>query len=245
MRSITKACLFGVAVVFLSVSISYGSIVTYFAPANAGNGVYASATATVTTGVGFVDIVIQNTSPLGGTAGQYKNPYITEIELAYLDGLEVASGSVTSKAGSYFAQGTSVAALYTADAKTLNYNVVAPDTAKMKKCLMSYANADNNQNDNTVASMNVLNGAFIPQDNTAVGFLDPKPTTYSGAVFDTVTFHINFTTNVQIDESYYAAPETLVVKYQGYGTSYHAYNIPEPATMGLLSLGGLLLRRRN
>lgn len=245
MKKFVKVCVFSAAILLFSISLSYGAITTYFSEVDAGFGIYASATATVTAGAGFVDVAIQNTSPLGGSLGNYANPYITELKFTFPDGLVVDgdNSSVTSKAGSYFAQGADTAALYTADSKTLNYDFLGPDTVRMKKRLTS-GDPANNQNDNTIASMNILDGSYIPRDDSAVGFLNSRPGTYSGAVFDTVTFHILFTTDDVVAESFYANAQTLVVKYQGYGSSYHAYNTPEPTTFAILALGALLLRKR-
>ena len=90
---------------------------------------------------------------------------------------------------------------------------------------------------------------MMPQEEWAIGFLNPNPDTYSGAVFDEVVFRIKFTDELYtVQESFYAAADTLVVKYQGGGDySYHAYNVvPEPASIGLLGVFGLLafVRRR-
>jgi len=230
------------------------SVTTYFSPADIsddGSNLIGSAVAKVTTGAGYIDVAIQNTSPLGQLGSDWATPFITELELTFPDGLivDTVNSQVNSAAGSSFGQGAGVSVLYSASAQLLNYNVVDPDTAGMKKCLMSYADAVNNRNDNTIASANMLNGSMIPLEDRAVGFLNPDPDTYSGAVFDEVVFHIEFTDGAAfVPESYYAAADTLVVKYQGGGDySYHAYNVvPEPASIGLLGVFGLLalVRRR-
>ncbi len=161
--------------------------------------------------------------------------------------MDVANSNVVSKAGSYFAQDAN-AAIYEASSKVLNYDLVDRDDpkGKMKKCLMGHAEAGINQNDNSTASMNVLDGSYIPMEGWAEGFLKPQPNTYSGAVFDTVIYHIVFEqTGALVAESFYAEPDRLVVKYQGGGDySYHSYNVPEPATLALFCLGGLLIRKR-
>lgn len=165
--------------------------------------------------------------------------------------VDTVNSQVNSSPGSSFGQGAGVSVLYSASSQLLNYSVVDRDDplGLMKKCLMSYADASNNRNDNTVASANILDGSLVPQEDRAVGFLNPDPGTYSGAVFDEVIFHIEFTDDqFTVQESFYAAANTLVVKYQGGGDySYHAYNvIPEPASIGLLGVFGLMafVRRR-
>ena len=251
--SMKKAGSISLMVLCLVASGAQASVTTYFAPADIsddGSNLIGSAVAQVTTGVGYVDVAIQNTSPLGQLGGDWATPFITELEFTFPNGLVVdtVNSQVLSAPGSSFGQGAGVSVLYSADSQLLNYNVVDPDTAGMKKCLMSYADAVNNRNDNTVASANMLDG-LIPQEDRAVGFLNPDPGTYSGAVFDEVVFHIEFTDGAAfVPESYYAAPDTLVVKYQGGGDySYHAYNVvPELASIGLLGVFGLLafVRRR-
>ncbi|NNJ70500.1 MAG: PEP-CTERM sorting domain-containing protein [Kiritimatiellales bacterium] len=246
-----KTLYVSLAAFILGVSFAQATVTTYFTAADIsddGSGLMGSAVAAVTTGAGYVDVAIRNTSPLGQLGGDYATPYITELEFTFPDGLVVdASSQVISAAGSYFGQGTDASVLYSASSQVLNYSVVDRDDpkGKMKKCLMSYAEAANNRNDNSVASWDVLDGALIPQEDRAVGFLKPVPDTYSGAVFDTVVFHIEFTDNQYVvDESFYATPETLVIKYQGGGDySYHAYNIPEPASVTLMAIGTLAVIR--
>jgi hypothetical protein len=250
MTRFIKSCLFSVAIIlFFTTSFSYGTAVTYFQSTDIGGGIYASATATVTTGAGYVDVTVQNTSPLGPQIdGKYANPFIVELEFSFPDGLTVdtVNSGVTSVAGSYFSQGTGTA-LYSAASRTLNYDLIDRDDplGLMKKCLMSHSEIGNNQNDNTAVSINVLDG-LIPQEGHAIGFLNAQPDTYSGAVFDAVTYHIAFEQNgVIVPESFYTEVDRLVVKYQGGGDfSLHVYNVPEPATICLLGFGVLALLRK-
>jgi len=250
--SIQRVGCVSLVVLCLVASGARASVMTYFSPAdisNDGSGLIGSAVATVTTGAGYIDVAIQNTSPLGQLGSDWATPFITELEFTFPDGLivDTVNSQVNSAPGSSFGQGAGVSVLYSASSHLLNYSVVDPDSGKMKKCLMSYADAVNNRNDNTVASANILDGSLIPQEDRAVGFLNPDPGTYSGAVFDEVVFHIEFTDGAAfVPESYYAAPDTLVVKYQGGGDySYHAYNVvPEPASIGLLGVVGLLALAR-
>lgn len=244
------------AVLFVVAAGASASVTTYFTAADISDdasGLYGSAVATVSTGVGYVDVAIQNTSPLGLLDGDWATPFITELEFTFPDGLAVdtVNSQVISSPGSSFGQGAGVSVLSSASSQQLNYNLVDRDDpqGKMKNCLMSYADAVNNRNDNTIASSDMLDDALIPQEDRAVGFLNPDPGTYSGAVFDEVVFHIEFTDeSANVQESFYAAADTLVVKYQGGGDySYHAYNVvPEPASIGLLGVFGLLAfgRRR-
>lgn len=250
MARFINICLFSVAILFFTTSFSYGTVVTYFQSTDIGGGIYASSTATVTTGAGYVDVIIQNTSPLGPQiAGEYANPFISELEFTFPNGLMVdtANSGVTSVAGSYFSQGTGTA-LYSAASRTLNYDVVDRDDPHglMKKCLMSNAEVGNNQNDNTTASINVLDGLKIPREGHAIGFLNAHPDTYSGAIFDAVTYHIAFEqTGVIVPESFYTEVDRLVVKYKGGGGfSLHVYNVPEPATICLLGFGVLALLKK-
>jgi hypothetical protein len=251
MKKFVKFFVFSVAVLLFNTPLSYGTIDTSFEQVDVGGGILASATATVTTGEWFIDVTVTNTSPLGGISGNYATPFITELEFTFPGSLIVdVSSSVTSNAGSYFSHGAGEAT-YSADSRTLNYDLVASDWAGMRVCLMSFdglVQAANNQNDNTIASIKILDGSNIPQEDNAAGFLNTNPDEdYSGAVFDTATFHIVFTTGAYVSEDFYLSAETLVVKYQGYegfGESYHAYNVPEPATMALLGLGGLAVLRR-
>jgi hypothetical protein len=105
------------------------------------------------------------------------------------------------------------------------------------------ANADNIRNDNTIASLSVLD-ALVPQEGHAVGFLEMHPDQYSGAVFDTVLFHFVFDESAVPDTSFYADPDTLIVKFVGGGYSLHVPNVPEPGSVLLLGFGALAVLRK-
>jgi hypothetical protein len=77
--------------------------VTYFPQTNIGGGIQGSATAMITSGSGYLDILLTNTSPLGPDIPPegIANPFITEIEFKYLDGftLNEVSSYVSSVGG--------------------------------------------------------------------------------------------------------------------------------------------------
>jgi hypothetical protein len=244
---------------FLFSSNSLATVTTYFPLTNIdGSGIYGSATAEVTGGSGYVDIVVTNTSPLGPylTVGEdegYANPFIIEIEFTY--GSEYTFDESTSNTYAYslsdslFAQGSDKAAI-NLTAQKLYYDIVDADSSGMKWCLMT-AEADNIKNDNTIGSLNVLDDETdIPQEGWATGFLNPETSPPSGAkdhgtVFNAVRFRLAFTGDAP-DESYYANPNTLVVKFVGGGdySDQHVWNVPEPTSLAMLGLGGLVLALR-
>lgn len=246
-------------VMFILSSSLSASVVTYFQAtdiAGDGTGIYASATATITAGTdaegkGYIDILLQNTSPLGpyldlGEDGSgYANPLITELEFKYIPNLTLNEGNsyVTSFPDTLFAKGSGVAAEYLGQ-QQLNYGFVAWDTPGMDRCIMSL-DAGNNRNDNTIGSMNMLNGSDVPQEAWAEGFLDPDDGD-KGTVFDAALFHFAFDELGTPDIDLWSQNGSLVTKFIGGGDySYkHTANVPEPCTMALIVLGGLVLRRR-
>jgi hypothetical protein len=244
-----------ISLLILSSTLS-ASVTTYFEAtdiANDGTGIYASATATLTAGIdettgkGYIDIVLTNTSLLGPEveSGKYANPLITELEFKYIPGftLDETKSYVSSFSDSLFAQGSGVAA--TALGKqNLNYSFVAWDTPGMNRCIMSL-DVNNRKNDNTIGSLNMLDGFDIPIEGWAEGFLNPDDGD-KGTVFDQALFHFAFDESTLPDLDFWATNGNLVTKFIGGGDySYkHTANVPEPATMGLLGLGALVLRRR-
>jgi hypothetical protein len=233
----------GVTVYFPEIDISEGI---------AASPILASAQAEVTSGSGYLDIVLTNTSPLGpilSNPSNRANPFLMEIEIMYEGGFTLnASGSyVSSFSNTWFAQGQSKGSNNPAvqlGAMNLDYNLVAPDSHGMDICFMT-GEADNVQNNNTVGSMNVLDGSYIPQEDYADGFLNPSPYEHSGAVFDTILFHFAFNETATPDASLYLTHDTLFVKYIGGGDySLHQSNVPEPSTVALLGLPALVLLRK-
>ena len=192
-------------------------------------------------------MIVTNTSPLHGSPGDYSNPFITELEFIIPSGYTLDEGNsyVQSLSTTYISNGAGVAATLLG-IQGLSYEIVAADTPGMNLCFMS-TEADNQRNDNTIASMSVLDGSYIPQENYAVGFLNPSPNADSGAVFDSALFHFEYV-GAAPDASLFADAETasLVVKFVGGGDySYkHVGNgmiIPEPTTLHLLGFGLLVL----
>lgn len=230
---------------FLIASHAGATTTTYFISSDIGGGIAASAVATITAGPGYLDMVLQNTSPLGPTiGGEYANPFITEIEFNIESGLTLdeAASSASSFATTRFANDIGNVSILLG-AVTLAYDFVGADTPGMQLCMMSSggtAEADNVRNDNTIGSLNVLDASYIPQEGWAGGFLKPSPGADSGAVFDSVLFHFVFTDQNAIpDEAFYAASSALVIKFVGGGDySQHVMNVvPEPGTALLLGVG--------
>ncbi len=221
---------------------------------SSGNGLWASATATVTTGSGYIDILLVNTSPRQNNfmgTGNSANPFISEIEINLhgynLDGTNSTTTSyVESTATTRFAQGAGNAAIILSPAaRTLYYKMTESDSPGMNKCLM-FGDADNQRNDSAIGSINVLDPGYVPQEDFAVGWLDPNPTPPGdhGMVFDSALFHFMLDTTDTPDASLWAN-SGLVVKFQGGGGySQHVANVPEPATVALLGLGALALLRK-
>ena len=113
-RQLTVRCL--VAALFLScASLAGADTITYFQSTDiSGTGLWASAVATVTTGQGYVDVLVQNTSPRQDdfeATGLSANPFITELEIN-LGGYQTSTAGsyVQSLASTWFAQGAGSAA---------------------------------------------------------------------------------------------------------------------------------------
>jgi len=227
-------------------------VITNFALTDIGGGILASAEAEVTSSGSSLDVIVTNTSPLNGSPGDHANPFITELEFIIPAGytLDEANSYVQSLATTYISNGAGAAATLLG-IQDLSYTIVAPDSPGMNLCFMS-TEADNQRNDNTIASMSVLDGSYVPQENYAVGFLNPSPNADSGAVFDSARFHFEYV-GVAPDASLFADGDfaSLVVKFVGGGDySYkHVGNgtlIPEPTTLHLVGLGlfGLVVAKR-
>ncbi|MHC4149152.1 MAG: PEP-CTERM sorting domain-containing protein [Planctomycetota bacterium] len=253
-----KTSYWGLSVfLLLSLGASVSSGLTVYFPeidisGVAAEGIMASAEAEVTSGSGYIDVLLTNTSALGpvlANPNRRANPFIMEIEIAFASGLTLNEGSsyVSSLSDTYFAQGKTGNNNNPAvqlGIMNLDYNLVAPDSPGMHKCFMT-ADADNVSNNNTVGSIDVLDGEYRPQENYAEGFLNTMPDVNSGAVFDSVMFHFAFDESVTPDVSFYSTASTLYVKYIGGGDySMHAASVPEPSTVALLGFGTLVLLRR-
>ena len=245
-RQLASRCI--VAVLFLScASLTGADTITYFPLTDiSGTGFWASAAATVTTGQGYVEVLVQNTSPRQDDfedTGLSATPFITELEIN-LDGypLSTEGSYVQSLASTWFAQGAGNPATQMG-IRNLHYKLVAADSPGMHACLM-FGEGDNERNDNAIGSLDVLDGSFIPHEDFATGYLNPSPYADSGAVFDAALFHFALDTLEAPDPGYWADIDTLVVKYQGgEDYSWHVYNLPEPAAGLLLGLIGLVIRR--
>ncbi len=249
-------CLISVVITVFTISSSYGTVVIYFPELDisgaAAAGIMASAQAEVTSGEGYIDVLLTNTSSLGpvlANPSRRANPFIMEIEIAFASGLTLneSSSYVSSLSSTYFAQGKTGNSNNPAvqlGIMNLDYNFVAPDSVGMDTCYMT-GDADNVSNNNTVASMNVLDGSYVPQEYYAQGFLNTQPDANSGAVFDSALFHFAFDESLTPDASFYLTHDTLFVKYIGGGDySMHQASVPEPSTVALLGLGGLTLLRK-
>ncbi|MHC4068354.1 MAG: PEP-CTERM sorting domain-containing protein [Planctomycetota bacterium] len=253
-----RKCFLGVlGIAVLLFNVSGASAVTVYFPeldisGAAAEGIMASAQAEVTSGVGYIDILLTNTSPLGpvlANPNKRANPFIMEIEIAFDSGLTLneSASYVSSLSSTYFAQGKTGNSNNPATqlgVMNLDYNFVAPDSHGMDTCFMT-GDADNVSNNNTVASMNVLDGSYVPQEYYAQGFLNTQPNDNSGAVFDSALFHFAFDEAVTPDASFYLTSDTLFVKYIGGGDySMHQASVPEPSTVALLGLGALVLLKK-
>jgi hypothetical protein len=234
----------------LNVTATQAVTTTNFPSADIGGGIYASATATVTSGPGYLDILLQNTSPLGPEiSGKRANPFITEIEFKYITGftLNESASYAASRADTLFAQDVGNPAINLSQ-RNLYYSLVESDSPGMNRCFMSL-DADNIKNDSTIGSINVLDGSSLPQEGYAVGFLKPHPNVDSGTVFDTVLFHFAFEEAGIPDPGFYGNASTLIVKFVGGGDySYkHVANVPEPLSVVFVAMGGmgLILRRKS
>jgi hypothetical protein len=253
-----RKCLWGaIAILFLLFNSGASYAVTVYFPetdisGTAGEGIVGSAQAEITSGSGYLDIVLTNTSPLGpvlANPNRRANPFIMEIEVVFAGGFTLNAGSsyVSSFSDTWFAQGKTKNTMNPAvqlGILNLDYNLVGPDSPGMDTCFMT-ADADNVSNNNTIGSINVLDGEYRPQESYAEGFLDTQPNADSGAVFDSALFHFVFNETATPDASFYLTPETLFIKYIGGGDySMHVANVPEPSSVALLGLGTLALLRK-
>lgn len=215
---------------------------------NDSSGLWASATATVTSGPGYIDVLVQNTSPRQDNfqgSGLSANPFITELEInlgTYQTAEPISLSYVNSTATTLYTQGAGNAATVVGPA-ALYYKLVDADSQGMDKCLM-FGEADNLRNDSAIASLSALDAMNVPVEDFATGFLNASPYADSGAVIDAALFHFALDTTETPDTSYWSA-DTLMVKFQGGGDySWHVANVPEPTALAMLALGSLLLRRR-
>ncbi|MBL7218920.1 MAG: PEP-CTERM sorting domain-containing protein [Phycisphaerae bacterium] len=228
--------------------VAEATIISSFATADVsddGSGLTASAKATVTTGPGYIEILLQNTSERQDNfkdSGLSANPFITELQVSLASYTIIAADShIRSVDGALFAQGAGNEAI-TLDPRNLSYKVMVTHSPGMDPTLL-FGEADNKRNDNTLASISALDANGVPQEGYAGGFLNPSPNSDSGAIFDSALFHFALDTTDTPDENSWTDENTLVVKFQGGGYSRRVHN-PEPATMCMLAVGGLTLLRR-
>jgi|GEM_PF-3835655 len=215
-------------------------------PADIGTGIYASATVAATAGAGFLDVVVTNTSPLGPVIdGQYANAFITEVTIPNLEGftLDEENSYVSSFPDTWFSQAGGNPALQLGE-RHLSWSIGTGPPAKKTWVMSLGAGPSTQGNDNSIASINVLDSANVPQEGWAVGFLNTSPDIYSGAVFDSARFFFKFLeTETPSDLDFYAIENSISVKFAGGGYSSRL-TVPEPATIIFLALSSLSLLRK-
>ena len=219
-------------------------------------GFWTSAEATIRTGAGYVEVELTNTSPrqdnfqIGIETGS-ANPFIMEMEINLgTYSLNQSLSYVQSTTTALISSGVSNPASLLGQ-QNLYYEIVAADTPGMSTCFMfgegtwSDGDAGNDRNDNAIASLNALNATDYPLEDFATGWLNASPETDSGAIFDTAIFRFGLNTAITPDADYWSQ-DNVVIKFIGGGDySIHVTGVPEPATIMLLGLGGLLLRKRS
>ena len=212
------------------------------------SGFWSSAAAIVSSGPGYVEVLLVNTSPrqdnFGGTANS-ANPFITELEinLGSYDVVDVSS-YVSSTATTLIANGAGSPATLLG-VQNLYYKIVGAASPGMHTRFMS-GQGINLRNDNSIGSLNILDASNIPQEDYVVAFLNPSPYQDSGAVFDSAIFHFALNTTDTPDTTYWAS-DNLIIKYKGGGDySMRVANAPEPASILLIGFGALasFIRRK-
>ena len=207
-----------------------------------GSGLIASASAVITTGPGYVEVLLQNTSPRQDDfqgSGESASPFITELAIQVKD-YEVLIDSCYARStpATLFAQGQGNPATAMGVRNLHWYGAVLPHMPETNKVLV-YTEAGVTPNDNVIGSANVLDADNIPQEGFAVGFLNPSPDGDNGAVFDSVLFHFALNMADTPDATYWETEDALVVKFQGGGDYSMRGHVPEPATLMLIAVGVL------
>jgi len=244
MARVALAGTVGLAIILVCSGACLGEVISQFPLSDIsyqGTGLYASATATVTTGPGYVEVLIRNTSPrqddFEGSGGS-ANAFITEVSVNLYGYELLAAGTyVSSTDETWFAQGSGNAALLLGQ-RELNYSVKGKSDSQGNLV----ATAANGSNDNVIGSLAALDAQHVPQEDSSAGFLNASPHEDSGAVFDSAVFRFQLDTTETPDENLWGCG-TITVKYQGDEYSMRVTNAPEPTSAVLLALGASALLR--
>ena len=232
-----------VAMTALSFSAFAASVTTHFGPQelDGAPGLFSSAVVTASvfesTAIGgTIDFALTNTSPLTELeAGKFANAFISEFQFDLPGDYEPIFGdcSVIASVGVRFSQGPGNPVVATVIERTLDWNF-GPGTGG--GIVARAYEATENSNDNAIFSDNALDGAGIPLEDYAEGFLDND---WDGAVFDTIIFRIKFEDSVPItdDDLDFYIHDHLALKFQGGGDGsawVGNHNMPEPSTIFLM-----------
>ena len=245
-----------IALTALSFSAFAASVTTHFGPQElvGAPGLFGSAVVeasifeTTATG-GTIDFALTNTSLLTELMpDKFANAFITEFQFDLPDDYEPIFGdcSVIAPVGVRFAQGAGNPVAATAIERTLDWDFGLGGGGGI---VARAYEATENSNNNAIFSDNALDGAGIPVEDYAKGFLQNS---WDGAVFDTIIFRIKFVDTAPITEDdldFYLC-DHLTLKFQGGDGSAWVgnYTVPEPGTLiligcGLAALAGVVRKK--